>query len=424
MNCSEVMELIQRKLDHDLDASEKNLLADHVSRCPACAEMTQRLQQLHEELAQLPKVTPRFSLVDAIMPKLDQIDMELQQVAAVAVAPLARYEQPASTAEQGHDPAVREKQVHGEPGAAPERKRWFGRMNWRAASAVIAAGVVFGLFVITFKPPMSEQAGDFPEMNSQQQAPSSSDSADSTNMTASPTNERATPEPKMQEPREPEDRAVAGGQTPDDSGAAEKKEVTAPKKDRKNIGNDKPAKTPLKEEPSKKQPEAPNEPSPFNNSAGQDAHKGIAGNLPQDKHIPADEEQEVKGVGETTSPDPNHITKERDGNSMNFMMKESMEATSPDGKWMVLWENGQLVLYKVADQQQSKVHTLAFADTPTEILWSSDSKSIGVKTVAEDGTAQESKYAVQQDSLVPASEVGAKSESEPDVIQGTVQEAP
>ena len=420
MNCSEVMELIQRNLDHDLDASEKNLLADHVSRCPACAEMSVRLEQLHGELAQLPKVAPRFSLVDAIMPKLDQIDLE-QQVAAVAVAPLARYEQPIPTAEQGYDLAVQREEQEQKDHAAPARKHWFKRKNWRAASAVIAAGVVFGLFMITFKPPMSEQAGDFPEMNSQQQAPSSSESADSTTMTTSPTKESATPEPKMQEPREPEDRAVVGAQTPDDSGAADKK---APKKDRQRIGNDKPVKTPLKEETSKKQIEAPDEPSAFNNSAGQEVHEGIAGNPPQDKHISADEDPEVKGKGETTSPDPDGAVKDRDGNSMNFIMKQSMEATSPDGKWMVLWENGQLVLHKVADHQQSKVHTLAFAGTPTEILWSFDSKSIGVRTVSEDGTAQESKYAVQEDSLVPASEIGAKSESEPDVIQGTVQETP
>ncbi|MCE5167735.1 zf-HC2 domain-containing protein [Paenibacillus profundus] len=421
MNCSEVMELIQRNLDHDLDASEKNLLADHVSRCPACAEMSERLEQLHGELAQLPKVAPRFSLVDAIMPKLDQIDLE-QQVAAVAVAPLARYEQPIPIAEQGHDLAVQREEQEQTDHAAPGRKHWFKRRNWRVASAVIAAGVVFGLFIITFKPPMSEQAGDFPEMNSQQHAPSSSDSADSTTMTTSPTKESATPEPKMQEPREPEDRAVVGAQTPDDSADSAKKEASDQKKDRQSTGADKPVKTPLKKDVSKKQTESPKEPSAFNNSAGQEAHEGIAGNPPQDKHISADEDPEVKG--ETTSPDPDGAVKDRDGNSMNFIMKQSMEATSPDGKWMVLWENGQLVLYKVADHQQSKVHTLAFAGTPTEILWSSDSKSIGVRTVSEDGTAQESKYAVQKDSLVPASEIGAKSESEPDVIQGTVQETP
>lgn len=44
----------------------------------------------------------------------------------------------------------------------------------------------------------------------------------------------------------------------------------------------------------------------------------------------------------------------------------SKEATSPDGKWMVVWENGQLMLYGVNDTEQTKLQTLAFADRPEE----------------------------------------------------------
>jgi hypothetical protein len=74
MNCQEVMELMQRHLDGDLNHSEDEALKKHLQQCPECAEMFARLQKLSQELASLPKVTPPFSLVDAILPKLDEID--------------------------------------------------------------------------------------------------------------------------------------------------------------------------------------------------------------------------------------------------------------------------------------------------------------------------------------------------------------
>ncbi|WP_281273389.1 anti-sigma factor family protein [Cohnella lupini] len=67
------MELMQRYIDDDLDQQETSLMMDHIGQCPDCAAMLARLQKLSSELEQLPRVVPRFSLVDAIMPELERL---------------------------------------------------------------------------------------------------------------------------------------------------------------------------------------------------------------------------------------------------------------------------------------------------------------------------------------------------------------
>ncbi|WP_372662804.1 anti-sigma factor [Cohnella sp.] len=76
MICQEVMEFMQRYIDGDLNQQETSLMMDHVGHCPDCAAMLGRLQRLSSELEQLPRVVPRYSLVDAILPELDRLHSE------------------------------------------------------------------------------------------------------------------------------------------------------------------------------------------------------------------------------------------------------------------------------------------------------------------------------------------------------------
>jgi hypothetical protein len=73
MICQEVMELMQRYIDDDLDQQEISRLMDHVGQCSECAAMLNRLQHLSSNLEQLPRVVPRYSLVDAILPELEKL---------------------------------------------------------------------------------------------------------------------------------------------------------------------------------------------------------------------------------------------------------------------------------------------------------------------------------------------------------------
>lgn len=76
MRCSEVIELIQRHLDQDLSNEENRKMTEHIQGCTACQDTYERMQHLSNELVNLPKVTPPFNLVDAILPKLDEMDAQ------------------------------------------------------------------------------------------------------------------------------------------------------------------------------------------------------------------------------------------------------------------------------------------------------------------------------------------------------------
>ncbi|MBB6729759.1 anti-sigma factor family protein [Cohnella zeiphila] len=132
MNCQEVMELMQRSLDGDLDAAETSLMTEHIRSCPDCAAMLERLTRLSNGLAQLPRVVPSFSIVDSILPQLEQIEIA-----------------------QGDSSAPAADRAEAQPSDAPfgprsSRRR---RRTLQRVSGVVAAGVVAGLLL--FAHPLS-----------------------------------------------------------------------------------------------------------------------------------------------------------------------------------------------------------------------------------------------------------------------------
>ncbi|MFD0586706.1 anti-sigma factor family protein [Paenibacillus sp. GCM10027627] len=126
MNCQEVMELMHRELDGDLSEAEIEVLADHTRQCPDCEAMFERMKRLSAELANLPKVVPSYSLVDAIMPELERID-GLEQLNK-------------GEASEKEAPAL-------QPRRAKRNRKW---PSWGAVSGVVAAGVVAGLFLVMY----------------------------------------------------------------------------------------------------------------------------------------------------------------------------------------------------------------------------------------------------------------------------------
>lgn len=70
--CEEVMELIQRDLDHDLQDGETEALNAHMEQCPDCQQMYDRLKAMSDDLEALPKVDPPAGIVDTMLPDLDQ----------------------------------------------------------------------------------------------------------------------------------------------------------------------------------------------------------------------------------------------------------------------------------------------------------------------------------------------------------------
>ncbi|WP_219836271.1 anti-sigma factor [Paenibacillus sp. R14(2021)] len=131
MNCQEVMDYMQRQLDGDLDEQETEILMTHTRQCSECAAMFERLKLLSSGLESLPKVTPSYSLVDAILPRL----AELQTTADLP----------------GHVPHI---VIAGEPVSpagqtAPAKNRWKKWLPVSALGGVVAAGVMVGMFFLS-----------------------------------------------------------------------------------------------------------------------------------------------------------------------------------------------------------------------------------------------------------------------------------
>jgi len=126
MNCQEVMEYMQRQLDLDLSRSEQDLLDRHMESCSTCRTMMQRLQRLTSELSSLPKVHPPVSLVDAIMPRLAEID-QARKTASVVSLPIQHDEHKQRTAQQTRR----------------------GRFTNMILGGVVAAGVLIGVGILS-----------------------------------------------------------------------------------------------------------------------------------------------------------------------------------------------------------------------------------------------------------------------------------
>ncbi|MFD0692861.1 zf-HC2 domain-containing protein [Paenibacillus sp. GCM10027628] len=143
MNCQEVMELMQRQLDGDLHAQEIDELEAHLMHCLECAEMFERLQRLSSELTQLPKVVPPYSLVDAILPQLSELDRHA--AASITDPAIALGTEAPSVAD-------------GQPRKLPWTRRFGSQFSWKFAGGVVAAGLIIGFFTFNMKHPVLDQA--------------------------------------------------------------------------------------------------------------------------------------------------------------------------------------------------------------------------------------------------------------------------
>ncbi|MDT9719944.1 anti-sigma factor [Paenibacillus sp. ClWae2A] len=150
MKCEEVVEWMHRYLDHDLGEAETAQMLQHVAKCPECAENFSLLRALSRELEELPQVSPKFSLVDAIMPQLDAIDE-------------ARKEQSSTIQEMNPVPATFENLQR-----SSERKtkqKWLNSMAGRMSMGAAAAAVILG-FAIWGNPPEQIENADSMLMSS------------------------------------------------------------------------------------------------------------------------------------------------------------------------------------------------------------------------------------------------------------------
>lgn len=438
MNCSEVMELMQRRLDGDINDTEQRLLTEHINHCPACSEMAERLERLHMELVQLPKVEPKFSLVDAIMPTLDFIDRD-EQLAAVEsnVEPYPHEVKAVSPVTNGKSEKERIVKDRSQPQVA---QRWFERIRWRATSAVVAAGLVLGLFIVNFKPPTVEQAGDFGELGKEQlmqtEAMDESHGPQETKSdSSSPVKEKpANNDPQNNQPDSSAYKAPDGTENKDHKASEQGvQEYKAGSADRESSKTEADSKGKSSRRQKEREIASTDQPPVKGGQPKTDLDKGKVPDKQEGKKEDARKDQLQKDTKQTPAEEPpkedtNQVqndggsTEEKQVNSLvgPSSITSTAEATAPNGSLMATWDNGQLLLYKLTGQERTKLQTIALAHKPTELLWSADSSKLSIVTVAEDGKSVKQQYELKNESLELVKDT--ENQEEREVIEGSVQQ--
>ncbi|TKJ94321.1 hypothetical protein PaeCFBP13512_02130 [Paenibacillus sp. CFBP13512] len=146
-------EWMNRYLDGDLSEEDADILFRHIDNNPDDADTFRIMSALSLQLEKLPDVKPRFSLVDSILPTLDDIDAERR-------------------AEIASDIGIMEPQ-HESKDEFTERRRqrssWRDRLPVRTIGGLVAAGVILGVSIATYEPKTLSDAGQAPTSISMEQ---------------------------------------------------------------------------------------------------------------------------------------------------------------------------------------------------------------------------------------------------------------
>lgn len=146
-------EWMNRYLDGDLSEEDADILFRHIDNNPDDADTFRIMSALSLQLEKLPDVKPKFSLVDSILPTLDDIDAERR-------------------AEIASDIGIMEPQ-HEKQDEFTERRRqrssWRDRLPVRTIGGLVAAGVILGVSIATYEPKTLSDAGQAPSAISMEQ---------------------------------------------------------------------------------------------------------------------------------------------------------------------------------------------------------------------------------------------------------------
>lgn len=146
-------EWMNRYLDGDLSEEDADILFRHIDNNPDDADTFRIMSALSLQLEKLPDVKPKFSLVDSILPTLDDIDAERR-------------------AEIASDIGIMEPQ-HEKQDEFTERRRqrssWRDRLPVRTIGGLVAAGVILGVSIATYEPKTLSDAGPAPSAISMEQ---------------------------------------------------------------------------------------------------------------------------------------------------------------------------------------------------------------------------------------------------------------
>ncbi|WP_046214688.1 anti-sigma factor family protein [Paenibacillus wulumuqiensis] len=146
-------EWMSRYLDGDLNGEDTKALFRYMDENPEAAETFRIMTALSLRLEKLPDVTPKYSLVDAILPQLDLLDEERRTESASEIGIMEPQQ------DDQDELADRRRQ----------RRTWRERLPVRTIGGIVAAGVVLGVSIASYEPKTLSEAGPQPVPYSAQQ---------------------------------------------------------------------------------------------------------------------------------------------------------------------------------------------------------------------------------------------------------------
>lgn len=386
MKCPEVVEWMHRYLDYDLSEEETVQLYEHLKQCPECTETFRMLKSLSRDLEDLPKVTPKFSIVDAIMPQLDAIDQARQEKSA------SREEAPAEMVPVPARPARTTK----------FRNSVAGRTAMGAAAAVIILGVA--IFNYTpkhlstaeepaFKSEHKENvaatsdatsgAGGGQEVEPQREEPNNSGEI----------SKRDAVDGAPQENQDDQD-STAQNQAPD--GAA--KEPVAKFSEQENKAEDQTGNADTKSQKKAGSGETADSGSPAAATSPSTEQTAPADSgSSQDKSLADSSSTPESPVDRKTSDSNPDESEDKTLMGISVFKEPSTQIDSPDGKYAASIEENKLVIYSLSDKgsaEKTVVKTLDLPGTWVSGVWSADSTVFTYQTTDDQGATTSKTYQV------------------------------
>nr|WP_281288158.1 zf-HC2 domain-containing protein [Paenibacillus methanolicus] len=357
------MDDMQRQLDGDLDDRESEALMTHLRHCPDCAAMFERLQLLSSGLENLPKVTPPYSLVDAILPRLPLIAAESDET-------------PAAETTIAETPRVADELTERR---AKRTRKWTDSYAVRALGGVFAAAVVAGLFMVTYSPGGSMN-------DSADTAQYAADAADSGADEAA--TESTAVSPMMEKMDAPQEKATASSANEEASGGSEPQPQQPEELSRTSDEGDGGA-APAQEGTTTDSTAGGSEPIVRSQTPNQVIEVPSDTDAGANSSDSADLDAKDAGNQQDASTDgadaPKGETEDSDKKMGITSMTAEVPLQSPDGVYAASIEQNVLTIFLSADNR-FVLSTNAAPGGIRIVEWATDSKSLTYEATAEDGT--------------------------------------
>lgn len=366
MKCPVAAEWMHRYLDHDLNEVESELLINHIATCKDCTELFSRMKRLSDQLEHLPNKTPKYSLVDAVLPQLDAIDRARKEEGS-ALEQYSDYRPPLMRS----IPKDRRRR----------RSAWREWRSGRVMGGIAAAGLILVVAIWSHNPqtvPEAEMTDGsannaidkstndlaFNESSSVEDSPALEGNIEDKPLTTQAQKDLVLP-----------DQPIAKSTDEPTVGAtdASTKDASATKESPDNGKNS--AKTDIKTPNSNNEPNQDSKANQMQITSeltdGGNKGEGVSSSdaSQESESLPTDD-----GVMISSIPDSSEVTNTTE-NTRRKTLSATSEWVSPDGKYVSVFDKNSVSIYKYNDQDRTLLQSAKVEGTFVKGEWNTDNKS-------------------------------------------------